>query len=86
MDVLRTILIILIIYYSFRFISRFFVPFLLRFFMKRAQRNFQQKFGQQAYQSKQKEGEVTVDSSSTNKQKKSNSSVGEYVDFEELED
>jgi hypothetical protein len=54
--------------------------------VKRAQRNFQQKFGQQAYQSKQKEGEVTVDSSSTNKQKKSNSSVGEYVDFEELED
>ena len=47
MDVLRTILIILIVYYSVRFISRLLVPIALRMFMKRAQRNFQQQFGQQ---------------------------------------
>ena len=61
MDVIRTILIILIVYYSVRFISRLLVPIALRIFMKRAQRNFQQQFGQQK-QKPQKEGEVSIDS------------------------
>ena len=57
MDVLRTILIILIVYYSVRFISRLLVPIILRMFMKRAQRNFHQQFGQfQQQQKSQKEG------------------------------
>ena len=87
MDVLRTILIILIVYYSVRFISRLLVPIVLRMFMKRAQRNFQQQFGQfQQQQKPQKEGEVSIDSKQKNKPKSSGSSVGEYVDFEEVED
>ena len=85
MDVIRTILIILIVYYSVRFISGLFVPIALRFFMKRAQRNFQKQFGQQP-QKPQKEGEVSIDSKPKNKSSSSGSSVGEYVDFEEVED
>ena len=85
MDVLRTILIILIVYYSFRFISRLLVPIVLRMFMKRAQRNFQQQFGQQQ-QKPQKEGEVSIDSKPKNKSNSSETSFGEYVDFEEVED
>ena len=86
MDVLRTILIILIVYYSVRFISRLLVPIVLRIFMKRAQRNFQQQFGQFKQQKPQKEGEVSIDSKPKNKLNSSESSVGEYVDFEEVED
>ena len=85
MDVLRTILIVLIVYYSVRFISRLLVPIVLRMFMKRAQRNFQQQFGQQK-QKPQKEGEVSIDSKPKNKSNSSETSFGEYVDFEELED
>ena len=85
MDVIRTILIILIVYYSVRFISRLLVPIVLRMFMKRAQRNFQQQFGQQQ-QKPQKEGEVSIDSKPKNKTNSSVTSVGEYVDFEEVED
>ena len=85
MDVLRTILIILIVYYSFRFISRLLVPIVLRMFMKRAQRNFQQQFGQQQ-QKPQKEGEVSIDSKPKNKSNSSGTSFGEYVDFEEVDD
>ena len=85
MDVLRTILIVLIVYYSVRFISRLLVPIVLRMFMKRAQRNFQQQFGQQK-QKPQKEGEVSIDSKPKNKTNSSVTSVGEYVDFEEVED
>lgn len=87
MDVLRTILIILIFYYSVRFISRLLVPIVLRMFMKRAQRNFQQQFGSFKQQQKsQKEGEVSIDSKPKNKPNSSGSSLGEYVDFEEVED
>ena len=68
MDVLRTLLIILIVYYSFRF-SRFFVPFLLRFFLKKLSEIFS-KIWTTSLSIQTKEGEVTVDSSSTNKQKK----------------
>ena len=85
MDVLRTILIILIVYHSVRFISRLLVPIVLRMFMKRAQRNFQQQFGQQQ-QKPQKEGEVSIDSKPKNKSNSSENSFGEYVDFEEVED
>ena len=87
MDVLRTILIILIVYYSVRFISRLLVPIVLRMFMKRAQRNFQDQFGQfQQQQKTQKEGEVSIDSKPKNKSNSSENSFGEYVDFEEVED
>tara|TARA_Y100001933_G_C18796587_1_gene478961 strand:- start:44 stop:307 length:264 start_codon:yes stop_codon:yes gene_type:complete len=87
MDVLRTILIILIVYYSVRFISRLLVPIVLRMFMKRAKRNFQQHFGSfQQQQKPQKEGEVSIDSKPKNKTNSSVTSVGEYVDFEEVED
>lgn len=88
MDVLRTILIILIVYYSVRFISRVLTPIVFRMFVKRAKRNFQQQFGQfqQQQQKPQKEGDVSVDfNPKKNKQSKS-SSLGEYVDFEEVED
>tara|TARA_Y100001978_G_scaffold175831_1_gene168319 strand:- start:175 stop:438 length:264 start_codon:yes stop_codon:yes gene_type:complete len=87
MGILKTILIILIVYYSVRFISRLLVPIVLRMFMNRAQRNFQQQFGRfQQQQKPQKEGEVSIDSKQKNKLNSSGSSVGEYVDFEEVED
>ncbi len=87
MDVLRTILIILIVYYSVRFISRLLVPIVLRMFMNRAQRNFQQQFGQfQQQQKSQKDEKESIDSKPKNKPDSSGSSVGEYVDFEEVED
>ena len=87
MDILRTILIILIVYYSVRFISRLIVPVVLSMFMKRAQRNFQDKFGKfQQQQKPKKEGEVSIDSKPKNKSNSSESLVGEYIDFEEVED
>ena len=87
MDIIRTILIILIVYYSIRFISRLLVPILIRMFVKRAQRNFGQQFEYfQQKKKSQKEGELSIDSKNKNKSNVSKPSLGEYVDFEELED
>ena len=59
----------------------------MRYVAKKANDRFGQAFGQNPNQSthqKNKEGEVTLDKSQVNT-KTSKSSVGEYVDFEEIE-
>ena len=59
----------------------------MRYIAKKANQRFGQVFGQNPYQSTQQknnEGEVSIDESQANT-KTSKSSVGEYVDFEEID-
>jgi hypothetical protein len=76
---IKTILLILIIYYSVRFISRLLLPFALKFMFNKAQKNMRPR------QTNSREGDVTIDKN-TKQKHTSNSSVGEYVDFEEIDD
>jgi len=72
-------------YYAFKWLARIFLPFL----MQKAVRNFEKKAReQQGYQKPTdhvKEGETVVDKQPVER-KESNNSVGEYVDFEEVDD
>ena len=82
----RTILIIMLIWYGIKILSRLFAPYLMRFVAKKAEQKFGQQFNQQQNraQTQQKEGETTIDK--TPKQNKaSNKNVGEYVDYEEID-
>ena len=76
---IKVLLLILIIFYSVRFISRLLLPLLFRTMVKKATRHMRPN------EPKRREGEVSVDKASKQK-KHSNSSVGEYVDFEEIDD
>ena len=76
---LKAFLLILIIFYSVRFISRLLMPLLFKMMVKKARRKMRPN------EPKRREGEVSIDKTSKQK-KQSNSSVGEYVDFEEIED
>lgn len=76
---LKALLLILIIFYSVRFISRLLLPLLFRTMVKKASRNMRPN------KPNRREGEVSIDKASKQK-KQSNSSVGEYVDFEEIDD
>jgi len=78
---LYTIFIIFIVYYSIRLLLRLLAPFLLQSFMKRMQKKYQPPTQQQ---NNRKEGDVTVEKVPKNKQ--SNIDVGEYVDFEEMDE
>ncbi len=83
---IRTILIIMLIWYGLKFLSRLFAPYLMRYVSKKAEQKFGQQFSQQQsrQQPQQKEGETTIDK--TPKQNKaSNKNVGEYVDYEEID-
>ncbi len=80
---IRTLLIILIIFYAIRLFTRFVLPYLL----KKGVQNMESKMNQQ-YRNQQNQhkptGEVTVEKGTTN-QKQSRSYDGDYVDFEEVE-
>lgn len=79
---LRTLIIILIIYYGFRLFSRYILPMLL----DKGLKNMQQKMQDQQRQNQRSTrppGEVTIEIK--NKSGKSNSQIkGDYVDFEEV--
>jgi hypothetical protein len=90
MQLLRTILIILLVWFGLKILARLFAPFLMRFVAKKAEEKFGQQFGgfqnqnNQRQQQRQKEGETVIDKM-PNQNKKSNEKVGEYIDYEELE-
>jgi hypothetical protein len=87
MGFLRTLLIILIVYHSFRFLARIFAPLLLKRVVgnmqAKAKKQNQQK-NQQTENSSTKEGETIIDKN-PNSKTQGNNSVGEYVDFEEID-
>ena len=76
---IQYVIIIYLIIYSIRLISRILLPLLIRTMFKKASRNMRPNGP------KRKEGEVSIDKASK-KKKQSSSSVGEYVDFEEIDD
>ena len=82
----RTILIIMLVYYGFKILSKLLAPYLLKYVHKKAEQRFGQQFSQyqKEEQKKAKEGETTIDKM-PNQTKSSNKEVGEYVDYEEID-
>lgn len=81
---MKTLLIIAIIYFAIRFLSRLFGPYLMKKAVQKMQQKAEQQFGNQQRETTVKEGETVIDKKPTNT-KQSNKDVGEYVDFEEIE-
>jgi len=86
MTFLKTILIILLVYYGLKFLMKLVGPYLMRYVTKKAGQKFEQAFGGTPPQSAstEKEGSVSIDKM-PNAHTKSSKTVGEYVDFEEVE-
>ena len=92
MGLIKTVLIILFFYYGFKVLVRLLEPFLMRYAAKKIQDKFKDQmghhmrgsgFGQQ--DNPKKEGEVHVRSKKSSQDKINSESVGDYVDFEEIE-
>ena len=81
MEFLRTILIIMLIYYGIKFLGRLLAPVLLKRFAKKMQDRFQQQYQNPP----QEEGKVTLEKTNTSTKTKSDD-VGDYVDFEEVDE
>lgn len=88
MGVVRTILIILLIYYGFKFLTRLIAPIILKKMVNKMGSNFQSSFtnfSKQAH-SQKKEGDITIEKSKKkDKITKSKKDVGDYIDYEEVD-
>ncbi|SEM31332.1 protein of unknown function [Aquimarina amphilecti] len=81
--VLKVILILLLIYYGLKILTRLFGPLLLRYVTKKAGEKFQQQFQQYQEPQSSPNNDTTIDKKP--KEKSSNKDVGEYIDFEEID-
>ncbi len=79
---LRTVVVLLVIFYAVRLITRFVVPLLFQKTIKDMQAKMHQQMRDQQRQGK-REGEVTIERNQN--QNNRNSQTGEYVDFEEVD-
>lgn len=75
---IRTILIIIGIYYAFKIISRILMPILLRKMVQKAEKTFQQ---QMEFQQQQQQAANQAPPKAKMTEKKN---VGEYIDYEEV--
>ncbi|UZO82685.1 DUF4834 family protein [Aquimarina sp. ERC-38] len=81
--VLKFILILLLIYYGLKVLTRLLGPLLLRYMTKKAGQKFEKFFQQQSTTQPSPEGEITIQKKS--RRKTSRNSGGDYVDFEEID-
>ena len=82
MNFLRTVLVIILVYYVLKFLVKLFAPYLLKKAVDKVQQKAQQQYNQQ--EPIVDEGKTVVDKKPQST-KQSNNSVGEYVDFEEID-
>ena len=84
-NVLRTLAIIIIVYYVLRWLTRILAPILMRRMVNNMQQKAQQQYNQQRQNTtRAREGETVIDKKPSST-KQSNDNVGEYVDFEEID-
>ncbi|MEO9076170.1 MAG: DUF4834 family protein [Gelidibacter sp.] len=83
---LRTILIILLVYYGVKILMRIFAPYFVRYMSKKMQERFSGQFQQQPRPdvNRHKEGETVIDKM-PQQHRTSDKKVGEYIDYEEID-
>lgn len=89
MQLIRTILIIILVYYVFKILSRLFAPYLMKYASKKMGEKFEKQYkAQQQYKRntpQYKEGETVIDKKPHSSNSNSSNKVGEYIEFEEIE-
>jgi len=80
---MKFILIVIGVYFLIKYLFKAFFPVIVKKTFDKMQQ--QQQNQQQQYKQKP-EGEVTVEKNTTQKNKQNTKDVGDYVDFEEVDD
>lgn len=82
MALIKFILIVVLVYYIFKFAGRYLLPFLLKFFIKKAGKK--QDNQRKSSSRRRKDGEVSIDYMPQKNRNLNTDNVGEYIDFEEF--
>ncbi len=85
--VIKTILIILLVYFGVKLFFKWFGPSILKYIMNKVGSNIEKKFREQQGFNNQnhKSEEETLSQKKPNKKTKSNKDVGEYIEYEEID-
>lgn len=82
---LRTILIVLLVYYGAKIVMRLFAPYLVRYMSKKMQERYGGQFQQRQEDiNRPRDGETVIDKM-PKQTESSDKKVGEYIDFEEID-
>ncbi|MBO0323361.1 DUF4834 family protein [Muricauda sp. CAU 1633] len=86
MVVLKTILLLILVYYAVKLLLKWLAPRLLNYAVKKTEERFGQQFGnyQDFGHTAANEGDTTIHKKPTQKSNPSKK-VGEYIDFEEID-
>ncbi len=79
---LRTLAIILLIFYGIRLVLRYLAPILLKMFINKQRKAYENTSS--SHQEPSEDGEVHI--RGKRKSQKQNESLGDYVDYEEIEE
>ena len=82
---LRTILIIILIYYGLKFAGKILFPIFFQKMVNNVERKVKEQQGFQPPPDNVKEGETTIDKKPL-QNKASNKDVGEYIDYEDVDE
>jgi hypothetical protein len=86
MGLVKTLLIILLVYYGLKVLYRLFFPAFIKYAAKKAEQRFHESYKQrQTQQNSAKEGETSI-TKYPPKRANPNKKVGEYIDFEEIDE
>lgn len=80
--IVKTILIILLVYYGLKFLLRLFAPVIVQKVVNKAGRSFYEQQQQYAQSQNQSNNRNTEQAPKVSREKKK---VGEYIDYEEIE-
>ena len=83
---LRTILIIILAYYVLTWLGRILFPVLFQKAVKNMEKKVREQQGYQYQHEDVKEGETVIDKKPRQGHKEDGKKVGEYVDYEEIDD
>lgn len=78
---LKTIFIILLVYFGIKILAKYFGPLLLKYVFKKVQKNMENQFNSPYQDPKKSKNKSTK----TFKSKSKDNKVGEYVDYEEID-
>jgi hypothetical protein len=86
MGFIKTLIIIIVVYYVFKFIMRLLAPLMAKKMMEKAAKNFEQQFNNPYYKKhpETKEGETYIEKKPHERSPQKNNE-GEYVDYEEID-
>ncbi len=87
MAFLKTILIILLVYYLLKILAKWFAPKIFSYAAKKTEERFRENFEgftNQHSSNEEQKGDIIIDKKPT-KQNAASKKVGEYIEFEELD-